>query len=562
LKPNIALSVLFLFSCLVLNAQDFKATNPLPIAPSLSGNFGELRANHFHAGIDLKTAGKEGIEVTSIDTGYVSRIKISSYGYGKVIYIDHPSGYTTVYAHLSSLIDSIGRYTKRIQYEQESFEIDVYPGKNDLPVSKGQLIALSGNSGGSGGPHLHFEVRETKSEVPRNPLLYGFPLNDTKHPIIEAIGIEPIGEHSSVNGAKHSYHIRTQGYAEKTLVGSNKIAVEGSFGISVNGYDEQNGSTNHNGIYQLKCFVDGALISTFTADSIAFDKSRYLNALIDYKHYYNYKTRFLKLYKIPGNRLENIQYKNDGILDLTEGTHSIKIEALDVEGNQCTVNFEVDVKIKNDHEHSETAEMLPFNVNYFHESEKGKVMVPAGATYEDLPLLYNEIENESAVSNTIEFMRSDQPLHTPFEIEIKPNDSIDHAESWLVARVSVSGGVIQALPSTWNNGYLRAESKSFGRFKIVKDATKPEIRSGNFTSGKYYTAGDLRFAIKDNMSGINTYRVLVNEQFVLADYDYKQDLLKIDVSDLPKSDEEQQLRIIVSDMAGNVATFDGSFYHK
>lgn len=562
MKYLFLISIVIILTQIGAFAQDYKLGNPLSIAPSLSGNYGELRSNHFHAGIDLKTGGREGLEVMAVDTGFVSRIKVSSYGYGKVVYVDHPSGYTTVYAHLSKLNDSINNYAKRIQYEQESFEIDVYPGKNDLPVSKGQVIALSGNTGGSGGPHLHFEIRETESEIPRNPLLFGFPLGDNKYPQIEAVSIVPLSADSRVNGLRKTFRTRTQGYANKTLTRGSIIKTSGPFGIAIRGFDEQNGSNNHNGIYKIECFVDGNLNACFIADSIAFDKSRYLNALIDYEHYYNYRSRFLRLYRLPGNLLENISYKDDGVLSLTEGLHDLKIVASDVEGNQCEVNFKVNVSSEQTKKSEDKEELVPHNAYYYHESEFARITLSAGSIYEDLPLHYKEIESTADASATIEFMKADQPVQQRFSIEIKPNDSITGQEHWLIAQVNSAGKVSRTLSSSWNKEYLRAESKSFGRFKIVRDTRKPTIKSGNFYSGRNYSTGELRFEIDDSFSGVYSYKVLVDGKFILAEYEYKQDLLKIDVSELPKSEESQRLEIIVSDLAGNVATFEGSFYHR
>jgi hypothetical protein len=186
----------------------------------------------------------------------------------------------------------------------------------------------------------------------------------------------------------------------------------------------------------------------------------------------------------------------------------------------------------------------------------------AGSTYEDLPLHYKEIESTNEPSANIEFMKADQPLQKRFSIQIKPSDSIVGQDHWLIAQVNSAGKVSRALSSSWNDGFLRAESKSFGRFKIVRDTRKPSIKSGNFYSGRTYNTGELRFEIDDSFSGVYSYKVLVDGKYVLAEYEYKQDLLKIDVTELPKSEEAQQLEIIVSDLAGNVATFEGSFYHR
>lgn len=552
--------LLYNFSATVLS-QEFKVLNPLPIEPSLSGNYGELRSNHFHGGLDLKTGGQQGVEVLAAGDGYVSRIKISPYGYGKAVYIDHPEGYTTVYGHLKSLNDTVERYMKRIQREQNSFEIDVYPGEADLVVNAGDVIALSGNTGGSGGPHLHFEVRETKTEVPRNPLLFGFPIEDSKKPHIEAIALRPLGEGSLVNGSTKPFRTRVNGYSNPTIGAAQPIKITGSFGIEVRGYDQQNGSGNQNGIYKVRCSVDGVQWSEFIADSVSFDLSRHLNALIDYKYYYYNRSRYLRLYRLPGNLLENINYKQDGRLDLDAGTHSIQIEAEDVHGNESVVKFQV-IKSNEETSKPESKEMIPWDIDYVHETENIRLHLPASTLYESVELdIEEKTAAETQLSNAVRILHPSIPVQHVYEIQIKPNVK-DTSRQYVIAQINSSGRPSRALDTKWEGDWLRAESRSFGTFKVFKDDKAPVITNLNVRNGMNWSSGLMKFKVRDNFSGVYRYEARANDEWVIMEYEPKQDLMFIDVNDLPKSDEKQTLSIRITDKVGNVATFEGSFYHR
>jgi murein DD-endopeptidase MepM/ murein hydrolase activator NlpD len=534
-----------------INAQEviFKALNPLEITPSLSGNYGELRPNHFHAGLDLKTGGKIGLPVHAVAFGYVSRIKISPYGYGKAIYITHPNGYTTVYSHLNSWSDSIKNYVRRIQYEQQSFSIDVYPGSSDLRIKENQVIAYSGNTGGSGGPHVHFEVRETDSEVPRNPLLFNFPLSDSKKPIIEAVGIAPLSSDSKVQNRSMTQHFRA---SSGGINGNNVSLVTGVFGVEMSGFDQQDGAVNRNGIYQVRCFIDEELTSIFTADSIPFDQSRYMNALIDYEHYYRTRQRFLRLYRLPGNALENIRYKQDGNLDLTEGRHSIRIEASDCSGNLSNVKFQIDYR-KTENKVDDNTEQVKWNSDYFYESQQYRIHIPKRTIYSNEELKVTENEN------SIEILRHQVPVHKPFQIKIYAPDENDGD---LIGLLNSKGNISRVLVTRREGQWLSAESKSFGKFGITTDQTAPVIRLGNFRNEMNVTSQNLTFDIKDNLSGIEDYSVFINDSWVLAHYEYKQNLLFIEPEEISNSKEQQQLLLEVRDMAGNVATFEGTFFKR
>ena len=283
-------SVFFLFLCSAVFAQveypkDY-FRSPLDIPMQLSGNFGELRPNHFHAGFDLRTQQKEGLKVYAVADGYVSRIKISTFGNGKAIYINHPNGFTSVYGHLKTANGEIENYIKKTHYKEQSFEIEMFFKPDELIVKKGEIIAFSGNTGASEGPHLHFEFRDSKTEFIINPMLFGYDkfTKDTKKPIVSGVYVYPLDSKTTVNHSKRPLLLNVSLQKDGTYLSDNVVA-NGTIGFGISAYDSDDVSFNNNGVYKVQSFYNGKPNFGYEFNTFSFDEMRYINALIDYSRY-------------------------------------------------------------------------------------------------------------------------------------------------------------------------------------------------------------------------------------------------------------------------------------
>src|ERR1035437_6865403 len=422
----------FLIILLIVSAQLFSQTNypsdyfasPVHVKISLAGNFGEIRPNHFHAGFDIKTNNKEGMPVYAAGDGYVSRIKISPNGYGKALYITHPNGYTSVYGHLQSLDKNIAAFCKKVQYAKESFEIDTLLQPNSLPVKKGDLIALSGNTGGSQGPHLHFEIRETATEKPVNPYLFGYKIEDKVKPIITEVAVYPLGESASVNGKKIVKKIRpTLTKGNYTINKPDTLTVSGAIGFGIECFDTESGSTNHNAVFSIELQSGGKRIYYYELEKFTFENGRYVNAHIDFPEKQKHNDVIQKCFLSKNNQLGI--YKNvinNGILDFNDdSTHWVKFIVKDFVGNAS----ELMLKIKSKHIVKDKTQKLSqspfdcFKENQF-KNEEVQLTIPAFALYDDMMFNYSKTKALKGTYSDLVHVQSDEtPLQMPISLSIK-----------------------------------------------------------------------------------------------------------------------------------------------
>jgi hypothetical protein len=367
--------------------------NPLDIPIILSGSFAELRSNHFHAGLDLKTRGQQGLKVYASAQGYVSRIKISHYGYGKALYITHPNGYTTVYAHLQKFAPRIESYIKRLQYEKETFEVETFPKASELVLEKGEVIGFSGNTGGSGGPHLHFEIRD-KQERPMNPMLFGIQTQDSKRPRVTNVYVYPRNREALINGKNERQELRLIPIENGGYV-VEKFSAIGEIGFGIVSYDQQDLAPNKNGLSEINTSFNGTPKLKVEFKRFSFDETKHLNRYIDYEVYQKKRRRIQKLFVEKNNPLSLItNYDNDGYCRIEDSTSSIfKIEIKDFNNN--TANISIPIKgtyqepLGEDEDLTNKNYLISENATTTLDGQKGNVTFYPNTVYEDSYIDYS-----------------------------------------------------------------------------------------------------------------------------------------------------------------------------
>ncbi|MCB9201496.1 MAG: M23 family metallopeptidase [Flavobacteriales bacterium] len=534
----------FLVFVVILNAQNYPQFNskPLKIEPALAGNFAELRSNHFHSGIDYRTNGKVGYNVYSIADGFVSRINVSPTGYGKAVYIDHPNGYTSVYAHCLRFSPKIEQRIREEQYKRKKFKVDLYLDKEELKVTEGEQIAISGNTGSSGGPHLHFEIRDTKSEEPINPFFFGYDVADSRKPIINDIYLYPIN--GRVNNSKS--RVKVNNY-------SNVYKVLGDISFGIKTFDKHNATENVNGIHRIEVYINDSLYFGYTANRFSFDETRYINALVDYQARTKYKSWIYKNYILPGNHLrmyDNVT--NCGILSTKPNkTYDIKFIVYDYKGNSSSKTLYLK-GISNSEHDLQKEKTIPYNKTNFFSTDNYVVNFQENSFYEDLPLQLEE------KSRKLYLHKSDVPVHKRFELKVKTDFlNKDLLEKAKFVRESNAGAYEKEfLTSKIENGYLVANPRDFGIFSVEYDLIKPTIKPISNLNNKL---NEIKFFIQDKQSGIDTYDAFIDEKWILAEYDAKNNLFSIDLNRENIPNGNHKLEIIVTDEANNTSKYLKNF---
>ncbi len=566
LRPVILLVLCVLVS--LANAQEKdEFQSPLGIPLTLAGTFGELRNNHFHAGLDLKTNTKSGYRIYSVADGFVSRIKVQPGGYGNALYITHPNGYTSVYGHLQEFKGAIAEYVQAQQYAQQSFGVDLYLSPGQISVSRGQVVALSGNSGSSSAPHLHFELRKTATQRPVNPLKFYYVKDDIK-PTIEGLKVYGLTDgFYQTTGKKYPVkYISTGVYrlATDTVYTEDPIT-----GISVRAIDKLNGAGNRNGFYELKMYADDVLHYHFSKDEIGFDESLYLNCHTDYpEKKRNGGSYYTNCFKLKGNRLS--VYKSgydDGKLYLgTYSSRKIRVEISDFAGNTSVLSFVLKYRPERNVTkvvQAYDARFLPSQPNYF--SANGvSVSLPAGAVYDHVHFVYHKVAKPSSISqpaySDMHSLHSSYiPLHKSMTVAIVAKDFPENLRSKAVMAILSDKNRLSVRTGHWAGNDFTATNGSFGKYFITVDTTSPTVSVYRAPKGNSYVGRDyLRCKIRDDLSGIKSFRATVNGQWILMNYDRKSATLshKFD-GRIPKG--SNKLKVIVKDYVGNEKVLDYTF---
>lgn len=543
--------ILFLSASARLRAQlppgYFRSPVDFPI--ELAGSFAELRGGHFHSGIDIKTGGQSGRNVYAVADGFVSRIKVSPFGFGKALYIEHPNGYTSVYAHLSRFSEPMASYVREMQYRKKSFAIDLYLTPHRFEIKKGDLVAKSGNSGSSSGPHLHFEIRKTAGQKPVNPQLLGIRVNDHRAPQIHELLVY------GPSSYPQSYTLRKaeSGYV---LAGNENVlevpAGRTAFGIRV--IDRMDKNSGRLGVYVSRIEAGGQVIFEWRGDQFSFSESRYANAHMDYALKKKKGKLVERLYKLPGDRLSMYpELVEDGWLTLDEGAQvPVLISVRDAPGNESRLSFEVRALAKSRHEElrPKSKHMLPGEASYF-ESGAFQIIVPEGALYDSIYFHFSVDSlqrEEGRMSPLFRIHDPETPLHKKAVINIRQSDFPESLKERAVA-VRIEKDDTSYYTGKWSGPVFIFRTREFGNYYLSVDSTAPEIWKMVFPEAA--GPGDLiSLGIEDKESGIDSYDAYLDSRWWLMEYDYKKKKL---TGTLPVTlkEGEHVIRVLVSDEAGN-----------
>lgn len=535
---------------------------PLDIPMQLSGNFGELRPNHFHAGFDLKTNQKEGLNVYAVADGYISRIKISTFGNGKAIYITHDNGYTSVYGHLQRAFGEIEDRIRKTQYEEQSFEIEMFFKPGELLVKKGQKIALSGNTGSSEGPHLHFEFRNNLTENVINPMFFGYDKNikDTKRPVVFNVYAYPLDDKTSVNQSKRPLLLNLTLQKDGTYL-ADKVVSNGKIGFGVDTYDYDDVSYNKNGVFRVQTYLNGTPNFGYEFNTYSFDEMRYINALIDYSRYKKTNQRVQKLFMINPYNLSIIKAdKNNGVITIMPNLNSTyRIEVEDFFGNKTIVN----IPLKYDNlttivpaESFTSKYFIKANVESNFSKDNISVFFPAGIFYDNFNMNFD-------VKNDTLYLHDDTvPVHSNFTITIEDN-KFSEAQREKLFIGNIIGKKINYIQTFKKDNVFTAKYKTLGKFALILDTVPPVISSAKAIEGKWLTkSSSIQFIISDALSGIKSYNGYLNGKWILFEYDNKTRKITHNFSDGIVTEGKNELKIIVTDNLGNSTTFETHFFRS
>lgn len=551
--------VSFALVCQKANGQLFPEKNypqgyftwPVGATKALAANFGELRPNHYHMGFDCKTDKKQNLPVYAAADGYIAKIKIEPFGFGRAIYINHPNGLTTLYAHLNDFFPELEQYVKEQQYKQQSWQVFLDIPSSLFPVKKGQFIAYSGNTGGSQGPHTHFEIRDTKTEKVLNPSLFGFPITDNVPPVITKLAMYDRCISTFEQSPKFFSLKKVNGVyvSSPAVISTNTDEV--SFAIAA--FDTYNGSSNKNGIYEAVIYDNEVPVVGFQLDSISYDETRYLNAHIDYKLRSSGGPYVEHLSKLPGyNNSVYKTFNGDGVISLEDDSvHAIKIIVKDAYGNASTIRFSVkrvpgSLKVKPAKNSFTPTEFVPGFVNVF-DNNKINFYLRENALYDSLRFRYSETASATGYP-VFQLHSANIPVHSSFPVKIKATSPLPGK----MVMHRFAGSKNDYAKAEEENGWYKASFREFGNFQLMIDTLPPVITPVGFKDGMNCTKlNHIVFVVTDNTEEIEKFSATLDGNWLRFTNDKGRSFVY--VFDEKCAPGEHELKITAEDQAGNIA---------
>ncbi len=554
--------------------------NPLDIPIFLAGNFGECRPGHFHSGIDIKTLGKENEVVHAAAEGYISRIKMEKGGFGHALYITHPNGYTTLYAHLNDFAPAIQKYVHEVQYERKRWDVDLQILPSQFPVKKGDRIAWSGNTGGSTAPHLHLEIRNTKTEHPLNPQLFGFEIKDTIAPVVKEIAFykNDFGFYSDwptlVNIEKkgETYKLAKTEFLPYPVIKMNQDTIflwEGKYGIGINVDDYMNNSENTITFYTAKLYLDDSLQVQITMDNIGYEEARYINAYTDFTVYGAWSDRHKWIqcfFLLPGNRLNIYGSLNKlkGWLNLTDSQkHKVSIVLTDNNGNESKILFYtvhypyVEITDMN----HEGGGGIDFYANRSNTFNNGSVAFTLDNTQLYDSFYFHMVRAESdGCSEKFRLVGNwtrNIPVHHYFDMKIRPNKNIPAAlKNKVVMKYSFDKDEDGRAAAAIDSGWYSAKVRNFGTYWLDIDTIPPLIKSLQKNNANLSKAKQITFEVKDAMTSVKSFSGYLDGKWIC--FEAHADLIFYKFDDhCPRGKHEMVFR--AEDENGNSSTYKMNF---